>query len=49
VVYGVIGAATIAILLMLSRRWRREDRDDAPVPYGPPGVAADRPASQVES
>jgi cytochrome d ubiquinol oxidase subunit I len=49
VVYGVIGVATIAILLMLSRRWRREDRDDAPVPHGPPGVAADRPVSQVES
>jgi cytochrome bd ubiquinol oxidase subunit I len=49
VVYGVIGAATIAILLMLSHRWRREDRDDAPVPYGPPRVAVDRPASQVES
>ncbi len=49
VVYGVIGAATIAILLMLSRRWRRDDRDEAPVPYGPPGVLVDRPASQVES
>jgi cytochrome d ubiquinol oxidase subunit I len=49
VVYGVIGAATIAILLMLSRRWRRGDRDDAAVPYGPPGAPGDRPASQVES
>src|SRR6516164_6811318 len=43
VVYGVLGAATIAILLMLSRRWRRDDRDEAPVPYGPPRVVADRP------
>jgi cytochrome bd ubiquinol oxidase subunit I len=50
VVYGVIGVATIAILLMLARRWRRDDRDeDASVPYGPPAVAADRPASPVES
>jgi cytochrome d ubiquinol oxidase subunit I len=49
VVYGVIGAATIAILLMLSRRWRRDDRDDDPVPYGPPGALADRAAGQVES
>jgi cytochrome d ubiquinol oxidase subunit I len=49
VVYGVIGAATIAILLMLSRRWRRDDSDEDPVPYGPPGALGDRPASQVES
>jgi cytochrome d ubiquinol oxidase subunit I len=49
VVYGVIGAATIAILRMLSRRWRRDDLDDAPVPYGPPHAVVDRPASQVES
>jgi cytochrome d ubiquinol oxidase subunit I len=49
VVYGVIGAATIAILLMLSRRWRRDDRDEDPVPYGPPPALADRPARQVES
>jgi len=46
-VYGVIGAATIAILLMLSRRWRREDRDEA-MPYGPPRALVDRPASQGE-
>ena len=49
VVYGVLGVATIAILLMLSRRWRRDDRDEAPIPYGPPRVVVDRPASQVES
>src|SRR5580698_6764194 len=46
--YAVLGAATIAILLMLYRRWRRDDRDDAPVPYGPPDLA-DQPAGQVES
>jgi len=33
---------------MLSRRWRRDDGDDAPVPYGPPDLA-DQPAGQVES
>ena len=50
VVYGAIGAATIAILLMLARRWRRDDPgDDAPVPYGPPDIAAGRPASQAGS
>jgi cytochrome bd ubiquinol oxidase subunit I len=48
-VYGVIGVGTIAILRMLSRRWRRDDLDDAAVPYGPPRAAGDRPASQVES
>jgi Cytochrome bd terminal oxidase subunit I len=49
VVYGVMGAATIAILLMLSRRWRRDDRDEAPVPYRPPPILVDQPASQAES
>jgi cytochrome d ubiquinol oxidase subunit I len=53
VVYGAIGAATIAILLMLARRWRRDDLDhrgdDTPVPYGPPGPLAGRPASQAGS
>jgi cytochrome bd ubiquinol oxidase subunit I len=47
--YGLVGAATIGILLMLSRRWRRDDLDDAPVPYGPPPVLANQPSSQVES
>jgi cytochrome bd ubiquinol oxidase subunit I len=49
VVYAVLGAATIAILRMLSRRWRRDDRDDVSVPYGPPPAVADRPASHAES
>jgi cytochrome d ubiquinol oxidase subunit I len=34
--YAVLGAATILILRMLSRRWRRSDAVEAPVPYGPP-------------
>jgi len=35
VVYAVIGAATIVILRMLSRRWRRGDVEESGVPYGP--------------
>jgi cytochrome d ubiquinol oxidase subunit I len=49
VMYAVIGTTTIAILRMLSRRWRRDDRDDASVPYGPPRAVVDRPTSQVDS
>jgi cytochrome d ubiquinol oxidase subunit I len=49
VVYALLGAATIAILRMLSRRWRRGDAGEAAVPYGPPPVPADQPVSQVES
>jgi cytochrome d ubiquinol oxidase subunit I len=42
VVYAVLGAVTIAILRMLSRRWRRGDLTEAAIPYGPagPGDAA---------
>jgi cytochrome d ubiquinol oxidase subunit I len=36
VVYAVLGIATVLILRMLSRRWRRSDAVEAPVPYGPP-------------
>jgi cytochrome d ubiquinol oxidase subunit I len=35
VVYAVLGAVTIAILRILSRRWRRGDLDETAVPYGP--------------
>ncbi len=35
--YALLGAATIAILLLLSRRWRRGGLDEVAVPYGPPG------------
>jgi cytochrome d ubiquinol oxidase subunit I len=38
VVYAVLGAATIAILRMLARRWRRSETLQAAVPYGPPAV-----------
>jgi cytochrome bd ubiquinol oxidase subunit I len=36
VLYAVLGAATIAILRMLARRWRRGETAEAAVPYGPP-------------
>ncbi|HEY2887477.1 MAG TPA: hypothetical protein VGJ17_02595, partial [Candidatus Limnocylindrales bacterium] len=34
-VYAVLGVVTIAILRMLSRRWRRGDLAETGVPYGP--------------
>jgi cytochrome d ubiquinol oxidase subunit I len=36
ILYAVLGAATILMLRMLARRWRRSDAVEAPVPYGPP-------------
>ncbi|HZC73270.1 MAG TPA: cytochrome ubiquinol oxidase subunit I, partial [Jatrophihabitans sp.] len=36
VVYTLLGATTILILRMLSRRWRRSEAVEVPVPYGPP-------------
>jgi cytochrome d ubiquinol oxidase subunit I len=36
VIYALLGAATILILRMLSRRWQRADTEEQPVPYGPP-------------
>jgi cytochrome d ubiquinol oxidase subunit I len=44
VLYAVLGAATLLILRMLARRWRRGDVRDATVPYGPPSVPQDRAA-----
>jgi cytochrome bd ubiquinol oxidase subunit I len=35
--YAVLGVVTIAILRLLSRRWRRGGVDEVAVPYGPPG------------
>jgi cytochrome d ubiquinol oxidase subunit I len=34
ILYAVLGVATIAILRLLSRRWRRGDTEET-VPYGP--------------
>jgi cytochrome bd ubiquinol oxidase subunit I len=45
--YAVLGAATIAILRMLARRWRRGDAAEAAVPYGPP-VPQDQAAGPAE-
>ena len=42
VVYAVLGVATILILRMLARRWRRGDVQEADVPYGPPPAPQDR-------
>jgi hypothetical protein len=36
VLYAGLGAATILILQMLARRWRRTGASEADVPYGPP-------------
>jgi cytochrome d ubiquinol oxidase subunit I len=41
VMYAVLGTATIAVLRMLARRWRRSDAVAAAVPYGPPAVPQD--------
>lgn len=38
--YAVLGVATIAILRLLSRRWRRDEADETGVPYGPPAGEA---------
>src|SRR6516165_2410765 len=47
--YAVLGAATIVILRMLARRWRRGEAAEAAVPYGPRPVRTGEPASRPES
>ena len=42
VLYAVLGAATILIVHMLARRWRRTGDQEAAVPYGPPPGPPDR-------
>jgi cytochrome d ubiquinol oxidase subunit I len=49
VMYAVLGAATIAVLRMLSRRWRGGEADAVTVPYGPPPTQPDKPAGRTES
>jgi len=46
--YAVLGAATIVILQMLARRWRRGGTAEVAVPYGPPPTLADEPARQAK-
>src|SRR5690349_17162592 len=48
VVYAGLGVATIVILRMLARRWRRGDLDETGVPYGPaPGLADEAASPEV--
>jgi cytochrome d ubiquinol oxidase subunit I len=47
VVYAVLGVTTIAILRLLSRRWRRGDLEEATVPYGPNPAPQDLAAGEV--
>lgn len=49
VLYAVLGTATIVILRILSRRWRRGDLAEAAVPYGPPPGATDLSTSSSEA
>src|SRR5262249_8631736 len=49
VLYAVLGAATILILRMLARRWRRDDSLEAAVPYGPVPAAQDQTATGAGS
>ena len=44
--YVVLGTATIAVLRVLARRWRRDDVR-APVPYGPPAARQDLTADEA--
>ncbi len=43
--YAVLGVATIAILRLLARRWRRGDLAEGAVPYGPQDRALGRAGS----
>src|ERR1700761_4020106 len=47
VMYAVLGTATIAILRMLARRWRRGDTAGVAVPYGPPAAPRDLTADEA--
>jgi cytochrome d ubiquinol oxidase subunit I len=47
--YAVLGAATILILRLLARRWRRTGAPEAAVPYGPPPGPQDRALGRAGS
>jgi cytochrome d ubiquinol oxidase subunit I len=47
VLYAVLGAATILILRLLSRRWRRGDTPELAVPYGPSPETQDTPLGRA--
>ena len=46
-VYAVLGTATILILRMMARRWRRTDAVEAAVPYGPNPAPQDLTEGEV--
>ena len=48
VLYAVLGAATIVILRLLARRWRRGGQEPE-VPYGPPPALQDQSLGRAES
>jgi cytochrome bd ubiquinol oxidase subunit I len=41
--YSALGVGTVFALRAMSRRWRREDLEDEPVPYGPPAAEGGEP------
>ena len=47
--YAVLGVATILILRMLARRWRRTETEQAAVPYGPEPGPSERAEEKVLS
>jgi cytochrome d ubiquinol oxidase subunit I len=49
VLYAVLGTATIIILRVLARRWRRSDALEPAVPYGPPPALPGQPLGRAES
>jgi cytochrome bd ubiquinol oxidase subunit I len=49
VLYAVLGVATILILRLLARRWRRAGTGAAEVPYGPPAEPEDTALGQART
>jgi cytochrome d ubiquinol oxidase subunit I len=47
ILYALLGVATLLILRMLARRWRRGEAVEAAVPYGPPQEPADQAADRA--
>ena len=45
--YAVLGAATILIVQMMARRWRRRDAWEPAVPYGPPSGPQDQATART--
>jgi cytochrome d ubiquinol oxidase subunit I len=47
ILYAVLGVATIVILRILARRWRRSDAEEPAIPYGPPHEPGHHPAERA--